>query len=200
LIENRTVRRRVDELQTRGRVGLFLGHEGNAAPAAHVHPLLRTASMSRPLARSIAAAALTFALAFASDAVRGEGMFIVNQPWVRPAAAGRDTAAYMDLTSTAGARVVDAFSVAARSTRVLGRASASVDLPAGTLVALSPGAQRIALDGLLRTLRVHDRVPISLDVVYADGTRQTIFVDAEVRMHAPLEEEMQHSHGGPHSH
>jgi copper(I)-binding protein len=152
--------------------------------------------MPRTLAPRIAAAALTCALALAIDAVHGEGMFIVNQPWVRPAAAGRDTAAYMDLTSTSGARVVDAFSVASRSTRVIGRAGGSVELPAGTLVALSPGAQRIALDGLSRTLRVHDRVPISLDVVYVDGTRQTIFVDAEVRLHAPLEEEMQHSHAG----
>jgi copper(I)-binding protein len=155
--------------------------------------------MSRSFARRIAVAVLTCALAFAVEA-RGDGMFIVNQPWVRPAAAGRDTSAHMDLTATAGARVVDAFSVAARSTRVIGRAGGSIDLPAGTLVALSPGAQRIALDGLLRTLRVHDRVPISLDVIYADGTRQTIFVDAEVRLHAPLEEEMQHSHAGPHPH
>ena len=100
-------------------------------------------------------------------AVCREALFIVNQPWVRPAQAAQSTEAYMNLTSTDGAKLVAVRTDAAKEAaiRAPGKTTVgapSVRLPAETLVALAPGHYRIVLNQLLRTLKPGDRVPMTL--------------------------------------
>jgi copper(I)-binding protein len=146
------------------------------------------------------APALGFALALAAQ--QANALFIVNLPWARPAQRGQTTEAYMDLTSTDGATLVGVTSDAAAavairapgkiSTKVIG-----VPLPAKTVVALVPGGYRLALNGLMRPLKLGDRVKLTLTVEAADGSRQDIGVDAEVRLRSALDDERrahQHTH------
>jgi copper(I)-binding protein len=146
-------------------------------------------------------AAMLLALGQVSGAAALDGTFVVNQPWVRPASAGQTTEAYMDLTSTAGATLVEAASTAAATVviRTPGKQGGppAVVLPAGTLVALAPGKYRIALRHLARTLKVGDRVALTLTIQAADGSRQDIPVDAEVRLHSPIDDDV---HGHKHGH
>ena len=84
-------------------------------------------------------------------------LFIVNQPWVRPAKTAQTTEAYMNLTSTEGARLVAVRTDAAKEAaiRAPGKTTVnapSVRLPAGTLVALAPGQYRLVLKQLIKTL------------------------------------------------
>jgi copper(I)-binding protein len=148
--------------------------------------------------RPAAAVALAFGLTAA--VVHATGLFIVNQPWARPAQAGQATEVYMDLTSTEGATVVAVASDAAVVTRIRApdkqpdRAE-RIALPAGALVALAPGRYRIALLRLTRTLKLGDRVKLALTVEATDGSRQEIGVDAEVRLRSPSDDELRaHQH------
>jgi periplasmic copper chaperone A len=128
------------------------------------------------------------------------GLLIVNQPWARPASAGKATEVYMDITSTAGATVVAVASDAAAVARL--RApdgqrvkSPTIALPAGTVVALAPGSYRVVLLRLNRTLRLADRVRLTLTIENADASRQEIAVNAEVRLHSPIDDELRaHRH------
>src|SRR5258706_6304665 len=76
-------------------------------------------------------------LALALGAADASALFIVNQPWVVPAAKGRSTMAYMDLTSTEGAALVAAKSDAAAQVSIGGPkpASSTARVPA------SPGGR-----------------------------------------------------------
>lgn len=159
--------------------------------------------MTRFLSRGAAA----IAIALIASSAGATGLFIVNQPWVHPAAAGQTTEAYMDLTSTAGASVVGVESADAALAAITnpkpvppaGKAAPSITLPPGKLIALAPGATRITLRRLTRTLKLGDRVSMVLAVVYDDGSRQSIPVDAEVRLHSPIDDELRaHHHHGPH--
>jgi VCBS repeat-containing protein len=160
-------------------------------------------AMCRLLGRyRIAAILLALALGLVSGgALAVDGFFIVNQPWVRPAQAGQATEAYMDLTSTAGATLVGATSAAAATAVIRAPdqqrgGPPSVALPAGTLVALAPGKYRITLRHLARTLKVGDRVALTLTIQAADGSHEDIPVDAEVRLHSPIDDELHaHKHG-----
>src|SRR6266436_5804260 len=146
------------------------------------------------------APSLGFALALAAQ--QANALFIVNQPWARPAQRGQVTEAYMDLTSTDGAALVGVTSDAAitAAIRAPGKSSGNnvrVPLPAKTLVALAPGGYRVALTGLTRPLKLGDRVKLTLAIEAADGSRQDIGVDAEVRLRSPLDDERrahQHAH------
>lgn len=155
--------------------------------------------MASLLARYRVAAA-AFVLGLATAAAQADGLFVVNQPWVRPAQAGQTTEAYMDLTSTAGAKLVSVASAAAPAVAIRAPdkrrgAAPTVTLPAGTLVALAPGEYRIALQRVARTLKPGDRVPLTLTIEAADGSRQEIPVDAEVRLHSPIDDELRaHKH------
>ena len=74
-----------------------------------------------------------------------------------------------------------------------------ITLPPGKLIALAPGAVRITLRRLTRTLKLGDRVSLVLAVVYDDGSRQSIPVNAEVRLHSPIDDELRaHHHTGAH--
>lgn len=132
-------------------------------------------------------------------------LFIVNQPWVRPAKTGQTTEAYMNLTSTDGARLVAVSTDAAKEVgiRAPGKSTVNapyVKLPAGALVALAPGGYRVVLKQLVRALQPGDRVPMTLRIDLDDGSHQDIAVDAEVRLRSPIDDERRaHSHAhSPH--
>ena len=142
---------------------------------------------------------LCLGVALALLALDANAIFIVNQPWITPAAKGRSTAAYMDLTSTDGARLVAARSDAANEVSIAGPKStthgaASLPLPAGKMVRLQKGGYRLVLDRLTRTVALGDRVILMLTVEAPDGSRQEIVVNAEARRSSPLDDERR-AHG-----
>ena len=141
-----------------------------------------------PARRLALAGAVGFAL-LASDA---SALFIVNQPWVRPARKARTTSAYMNLTSTDGATLLAARSesalhVSLRSTH--STAAAGLPLAAKSEIALAPGHDHLRLTGLTRALKIGDRINITLIVRDNDGSVQEITVSAEVRFRSPVDDE-----------
>ena len=142
---------------------------------------------------------LAAAAAAALMSLPAHAIFAVTEAWVRPAAMGKATEAYMQLMSSDGATLVDVRSDAAASVSLLtagGRriAPMSLALPAGDTVWLAPGKQRLALARLARTQREGDRVPFVLLVRMGDGTTQEIAVDAEVRHHSPTDDPLNPHH------
>ena len=127
-------------------------------------------------------------------------MFIVNQPWVLPAAKGRSTEAYMDLTSSEEAALVEARSDAALQINIRGETRShdrltKLALPAGRMVRLAPRSYRLALDKLTRTIKRGERVQLTLVIEASNGTRQEIPVNAEARFESPLDAERRaHDH------
>jgi copper(I)-binding protein len=146
-----------------------------------------------PARRLLLAGAIGFAL-LASDA---NALFIVNQPWVRPARKAQTTNAYMNLTSTDGATLLavrseGALHVSLRSAHPT--AAAGLPLPAKSEIALAPGHDHLRLTGLTRTLKIGDRINITLTVRDDDGTVQEITVSAEVRFRSPVDDERRAHH------
>lgn len=128
-----------------------------------------------------------------------EAIFIVNQPWARPAANAASTDAYMELTSTDGAALVGARSGFARSVVIVApggktREVERLALPEGARVLLAPGAYRLRLTMLDRALKLGDRVPIVLTIEGVDGKRQEIPIAAEVRRRSPSDDERRTHH------
>jgi copper(I)-binding protein len=143
------------------------------------------------------ALALAGAIAFALMASDASALFIVNQPWVRPARKAQTTNAYMNLTSTDGATLLaarseDAGRIALRSAR--STAAAGLALPAKSEIALAPGHDHLMLTGLTRPLKIGDRINITLTVRDDDGTVHEITVNAEVRLRSPLDDELRGHH------
>jgi copper(I)-binding protein len=147
--------------------------------------------------------ALMLGLAATMIASPASALFIVNQPWIRPAQVAHATEAYMDLTSTEGAKLVGVRTDAAKTATIRrpGKrvvAATKVTLPPQTLVALAPGQYRIALSQLVRTLKLGDRVNLTLTIEQDDGSLQDIEVDAEVRLRSPIDDERRaHEPAGP---
>jgi copper(I)-binding protein len=135
------------------------------------------------------------ALLFFSQAL-AQGVFTVNQPWVKPGA--RATEAYMVLMASEGARLIGVrSSLAARASLRGANVSAAqgIELPPRRLVTLKPGGTRIVLSGLARQLNRGDRVPLILTIERPDGARQDISVDAEARTEWPVDAELRaHRH------
>jgi copper(I)-binding protein len=130
-------------------------------------------------------------------------LFVVNQPWLRPAARGQSTEAYMNLTSTDGATLVavrtdEAARVALVGTGTVASEVGSLPLPAGTIVALAPGKARLAVTKLVRSIKLGDLVTLTLTVEGTDGMRQEIPVQAKVRRHSPLDDETRAHHTHAH--
>jgi len=127
-------------------------------------------------------------------------VFAVNQPWVAPNRGKATTEAYMDLTSSVAVTLVAAHSDAAarvtlRKPTGARLASGELALPPNVMVRLAPGAHRLLLSGVTRRLKLGDRVALTLTIRDATGTRQDIPVDAEVRLHSPLDDELRaHRH------
>jgi copper(I)-binding protein len=131
-------------------------------------------------------------------------LFIVNQPWARPARSGQSTEVYMNLTSTDAATLVavhtdDAEEIVIRPPGKDARAVATLPMPAGTLVALAPGKSRLAMIKLKRGVKLGERILLTLTIEGADGTRQEIPVNAEARMRSPLDDERR-AHAHKHAH
>ncbi len=70
-------------------------------------------------------------------APNASALFVVNQPWLRPAARGQSTEAYMNLTSTDGANLVAVRTERCRS----GRHSRSGQRRAAGSVIAAPGRE-----------------------------------------------------------
>ena len=134
-------------------------------------------------------------LAVALSSLPAHALFIVNQPWLRPAQAGQSAELYMNLTSSDGATLVairsdDAGKVVLRGPDKIPRALDTLLLPAKTLVVLAPGKDHFALIKLNRPARLGERLSLVLTIQSANGTRQEIPVLAEVRIRSAIEEEM----------
>jgi copper(I)-binding protein len=127
-------------------------------------------------------------------------LFVVNQPWVLPAQKAQTTEAFMNLTSTDGASLVGVASAAAATVAILApgqtaRVVKRVSLPAHKVVALAPGGYRIVMHRLAQSLKVGDRVQLTVTIEAADGKRQEIAVNADVRLHSVIEDELhEHKH------
>ncbi|HEY5309654.1 MAG TPA: copper chaperone PCu(A)C [Casimicrobiaceae bacterium] len=150
-----------------------------------------------------ALAAIVLGLDMASATMPAAAVITVNQPWLRPAKATQGTEVYMDVTSSEGALLLGAHTDVAGTVTMIapgkkGVAAGSLALLPGTTVALAPGAYRFALIRVQRPLKLGDRVMLVLAIEMADGSRQDIPVDAEVRMHSPIDDELR-AHGHVHS-
>ena len=149
-------------------------------------------------ARSFAAC---LGVALAIVATEASAIFIVNQPWLTPAAKGRSTSAYMDLTSTEGATLVAARSEVAASVHIRApnerAGSTHLLLPPGKMIRLEKGGYRLALDRLTRSVALGDRILLTLTIESSDGSRQEIVVNAEARHDSPLDDERR-AHQHPH--
>jgi copper(I)-binding protein len=127
-------------------------------------------------------------------------VFVVNEPWVVPATRWHSTEAYVNLTSSEGSTLV---SVVGDVTADIGLHAAGrpgpeiarLPLPASATIKLAPGGTRIVLAGLTRSLKPGDRVTLKLVLEDANGSRQEIAVDAEVRWRSPTDDHRRgHSH------
>jgi copper(I)-binding protein len=150
-----------------------------------------TATLGRH--RTASRVALSAGIILALIPAIAAAVFVVNAPWVRPAGEGRRTEAYMVLTSTAGATLVEARSDVAALVSVYSANKNAVrierlPLPAGKEVKLAPGGTRLGLSNLSRPLKLGDRVPFTLTIESADGTRQEIQVNAEVRRRSAIDD------------
>jgi copper(I)-binding protein len=132
--------------------------------------------------------------------VHAQAVFVVTEPWIRPAQQAHSTEAYMELMSSDGATLIGARTPVAASVALKGvhgatGAPIALPLPATATVMLAPGKIRLALGKITRTLRIGDRVPLTLVIRDVSGGTQQIEVDAEVRLHSPTEDHLR-----PHSH
>ena len=181
---------------------------GLTAPLSRLFLLRRARNRPRRAAVDVALMMLTmtslrrprwpaltlFALALALPAAVAQALTVVNQPWIRPAAAGRSTEAFMNLTSTEGATLVAARSDSAAATTLHrpgrdARAAVELALPAGTIVELAPGSYRFSLRRLNKRVKLGDIVPMTLTIRNADGVDQDIAVRAVARLRAPVDDE-----------
>jgi copper(I)-binding protein len=141
-----------------------------------------------------------FGLAAGTIASDATAILIVSEPWVRISPNSRSAEGYVQLRSSEGATLVGIRSDATAkieirrsgSRRTLG---AEIDLPAGETVMLAPGGDRFVLAGLERPLKLGDRIALVLTIKDADGSRQEIRVNAEVRRRSPTDDHMRgHRH------
>ena len=123
----------------------------------------------------------------------------VNEPWIRPVAAGGATEAFMELTVSESATLVDVRTSAARRVELVQgrqRRAAPFALPiaARERVLMRPRDTHIVFFGVGRTLKRGDRVAFTIVLRYADGTTQDFEVDAEVRRQSPSDDHRAHRH------
>jgi periplasmic copper chaperone A len=144
--------------------------------------------------------ALAGVLLIAPVPTHAVAVITVSDPWVRVAPNGKSAAVFMEIRSSEGATIVGVESDVAADVPIqrpgTQRAAADkIPLPAGTLVKLAPGAYRFLLPKLNRSLKLGDRVALSLIVEASDGSRQAIPVNAEVRRRSAYDDHLR-----PHSH
>jgi len=140
--------------------------------------------------RAVLAALLAGLCAIAAPA--GAQSVAVRDAWVRGTVHGQKaTGAFMELTSTAPARLVAAESPAARATEIHNMrmeggvmrmyAVPAVELPANRTVKLAPGGFHVMLFDLRQPLKPGDRVPLKLTFELAGGKRESLDLAVEVR-------------------
>jgi hypothetical protein len=116
----------------------------------------------------------------------------VQEPWVRATVAQQKASAmFARVTSTQGGKLVGASSPVAGVVEVHEmttegnvmkmRAVASLDLPAGKAVVLSPSGYHVMLMDLKQALKEGETVPVTLVVEGKDGKRENVEVKAAVR-------------------
>jgi copper(I)-binding protein len=123
----------------------------------------------------------------------------VNEPWVLPAAKGAATQAFMEITVSESATLVDVRSpVAAKVALASGKARAappfSLSLAAREPLQMDARGTHLVLTGVERALKRGERVAFTLVLRYADGTTQEVPVDAEVRRRSPSRDHGVHRH------
>lgn len=141
----------------------------------------------------VAQGASALALVVLASAPARAAVFGIAEPWVRPAAAGASTEAFMQLTSSEAAVLVDVRAPDAKRVRLVSRQGPqappfALELPARATVTLAPGGVRVALLEVSRALKLRERVPLTLVLRHADGTTQEIPVEAEVRRRSPSDD------------
>lgn len=152
---------------------------------------------SQIVRRMLAVLALAPALAFAQSGVE------VSNVWTRATVAAQKTGGiYLDIRSSAAARLVSAASPAAARTELHNMKMEGgvmkmspvegIELAAGQTVKLAPGGYHIMLLDLKQPLKAGDSVPVTLTVERADKTRATIEAKAEVRDMAAAKGGMAH--------
>src|SRR5574340_1047023 len=116
----------------------------------------------------------------------------IKDPWVRSTVAEqKSSAAFMQITSATGGRLVSAASpvagvveiheMAMEGTTMKMRPVTGIDLPAGKPVALTAGGYHVMLMDLKQPLKAGDTVELSLVVEDKGGKRETIAVKAPIR-------------------
>ncbi|MDD2536515.1 MAG: copper chaperone PCu(A)C, partial [Macromonas bipunctata] len=120
----------------------------------------------------------------------------VEQPWVRATVPQqRATGAFMQLTASADSRLVAAQSPVAGVVEIHEmvmerdvmkmRAVPGLPLPAGQAVALQPGGYHVMLMDLKTQVKPGVPVPLTLVFEHANGTRETLELQAEARAMNP---------------
>jgi copper(I)-binding protein len=156
-------------------------------------------SMVCKVRRALRSMTVATGIAGALVPLAAEAIYIVNQPWVLPAAKARASEAFMEITSSDGVTLIGARSDAAGSVAIVSprgnaRPVDRLPLPAGKAVLLAPNAYRLRLFPLKRALKLGDRVPLTLTIEAPDGSRQEIPVNAEVRRRSPIDDERRAHH------
>lgn len=145
--------------------------------------------MSRinPLVRSAA-----LALMAASCAWPAVAQVSIQEAWIRGTVAQQmATGLFARITAPQGGRLVAGSSPVAGVVEIHEmtmdgntmrmRAIPGLDLPAGKPVELKPGGHHIMLMDLKQPLKAGEKVPVSLVIEAANGQRETVQVQAEVR-------------------
>jgi copper(I)-binding protein len=142
-----------------------------------------------------------FGVLLLAPAPAAHAIFSVTEPWVRAEANGRTAEVFMKVRSSDAATLIRVDSFAARTATIRSgtakAATASLDLPAGSIVELKPNASHIRLSGRVRRLKLGEYVPKTLFVRSHDGREQKHFINAEVRHRSPTDDEaVAHGHAG----
>lgn len=116
----------------------------------------------------------------------------VSNAWARATISAQKTSGiYLDIRSTAPARLVGVASPAAARVELHNMkmegsvmkmsAVESIDLAAGQTVKLAPGGYHVMLIDLKQPLKAGDSVPLTLTIMRADKSKATVEAKAEVR-------------------
>jgi hypothetical protein len=140
---------------------------------------------------------LAWAVALHVGAAAAIGVVTVSDSWVQPARANGSTSVYFVLGSSVDTALVGARSDAGEVRLARGKASVdAIDVAAGQPLAMSARGPHVVIRKLSRRLALGDRVTLTLSLRDAQGNRQEIPVDAEVRHRSPLDDERRaHAHG-----
>jgi copper(I)-binding protein len=153
------------------------------------HPLRHASRLLGAVLLCAAAAAQTQAQ---TQAQTPEAQISVSEAWVRATVPQQKvTGAFMQLTSTNDARLVDVSSTIAGSAELHQmsmtdnvmkmRQIDTLDLPAGKAVALTPGGYHVMLFDLKAPVKAGDKIPLTLIVEGKDKQRKSVDIIAVAR-------------------